>query len=254
MVTYFTVKILKPVVSRRRVFRCLPSPAGSVAGFSTIEILVALGVIAVIAAIGIQMFSSASKGLQSSKLESDTATLNRAVTMYLASGGDLSTTRDPSQVLAKLKTISSPDRIKTQINPITGSLIDHRLVAEMQSESEAMSDQPRAYWNAGDKAFEIVTVGNSPGVKRFTFDEKAVAGEIQVDSRKSGSMQFASESGWIWDHGNRTPDSGLEPTRVPLVAGTYSPVPATAALIPASSTSAVPPAVLPPHVASLLPP
>lgn len=196
------------------------------AGLSLIDMMVALTALAVIASIGVQVFGSLSTATHNSKLTNDVGTINRAITMYLASGGDLSNARTPVEVLARLKTTSSAERVKTQINPLTRSMIDARLSAVPQSESEAASDSLRAYWNTSVQRFEVATSGETVGVKTFVLDDAAAPDQVEIDERASGSMEFARESGWIWDYKDRT-DSDRYATYIPTSIPTHPVTPPT---------------------------
>ena len=186
---------------------------------SLVEMVIAIGVLGLVLSIGGFFVGSATSSAKSSKLETDTQSLNRAVTMYVASGGDLTNVNTPAAVLAKLKTTSSAARVKTQINPLTSALIDPRLEAVLQNDFEAASKEPRSYWNAGEQKFEVKIAGGKGGVKLFQLSEDAAPAEMQVESRKSGSMEFASESGWIWDYkddGDVIPGPTIIPTSIPV--------------------------------------
>ncbi len=196
------------------------------AGMSLVDMMVALTVLAMVASIGVQVFGSLSSATKNSKLTSDVGTINRAITMYLASGGDLSNARTPVAVLARLKTTSSAERVKTQINPLTRSMIDARLSAVPQSESEAASDSLRAYWNSSAQRFEVATSGESVGVKIFVLDDAAVPSQVEIEERASGSMEFARESGWIWDYKDRS-DSAPYATNLPTSIPTHPVTPPT---------------------------
>jgi len=206
---------------------------------SLVEIMVAIGVLATLVSIGVSVSGAVSSSAKNSKLESDTRALNRAVTMYIASGGDLSDVRSTTAVLAKLKTTSSAARIKTQINPLTSALVDLRLDVVLQNSMEAQSSDPRVYWNATEKQFELKTSGGAGGVKMFQLNDSAIPTQLQIDSRSSGSMEFASNSGWIWDYKTDWDSTGgptVIPTFVPVIAmsplRSVSPTPSPARLQP----------------------
>ena len=190
-------------------------------GMSLVEIVVAISVLAVLVSVGISFSGAVTSSTRDSKLETDTMALNRAVTMYIASGGDLTGAGSPSAVLAKLKTTSSVARIKTQINPLTSSLVDPRLDVVLQNNMESLGREPRVYWNASDQQFEVKTSGGAGGVKMFQLSNSAVPAQIEIDARKSGAMEFATNSGWIWDFKDDWDTSAgpsAIPTFIPLVA------------------------------------
>ena len=183
-------------------------------GFSILEVLLAVGALAIIAGLGIMSVSQTTNSSKRAKLESDISTLNAAVQMYLVNGGDLSGAATPNDVLAKMKTVVTAAQAERQINVLTGSMIDRRLVAEMQTTTEAATGEPRVYWNASDQVFQLATSGGV-GVKRFVLDPTMASVAVQTESRNSGVMEFAASSGWVWDHTNNwTTDSSLVPTGV----------------------------------------
>ena len=182
--------------------------------FSFLEVLIAVGVLAVVASIGVMAMSGVSNGAKVAKLESDIATLNGAVKAYVSSGGDLGSAATANDVLAKMKTVVTAANARTQINPLTGSMIDRRLVAEMQTAAEAATSEPRVHWDQANQEFVISTNGGA-GVKRFVLDETLANAAIQTESRDGGAMKFASSSGWVWDNSNNwTTDMALVPTGV----------------------------------------
>ncbi len=161
--------------------------------------LVAVGILAVLSAIGVLAVNRSTENARGAKLETDTASLNEAVQVYRASGGDLSSVLTPNDVLTKMKTVVSAADAATSINPLTGSMIDRRLVAEMQNSSEASSGKPRVYWSTTEQRFTVANSGGV-GVKRFTFDNSLGSAAIETETRDAGVMKFAATEGWVWDH------------------------------------------------------
>ena len=164
-----------------------------------------VGALAALGGVGFLAFSDVEKGASSAKIQSDVATLNEAVTMYVASGGSLSGVQTPSQVLAKLKTQKDAASAKTSIVPVTGSMIDRRLVAEMQTVREAATTQPRALWNEVKQRFEVRTSG-VVGVKRFRLDPALSDAEIITEARGDEFYAFNSSGGWVWDKAGNQSD------------------------------------------------
>ena len=196
--------------------------------FSTLEVLIAVGVLAVVAAVGVMAMSGVTKGSKVAKLESDIATLNGAVKTYVASGGNFSGATTVNEVLAKMKTVVTAAQAKTQINPLTGSVIDRRLVAEMQTVAEAATSEPRVYWNPAEQSFTLANSGGV-GVKRFVLDESLSGVAIQTEGRDGGSMAFNSSNGWVWNNsGQWTTDSTLTPSGVNTTPFPSPPPPASA--------------------------
>jgi len=167
------------------------------------ELLLSIAALSIIATVGIARFDHVSTLTRSAKLRSDAETINRAVIMFKASGGELGGAVTANQVLAKLKTYMSANASKKQINPLTQSFVDHRLVAIVQSDPENMSNQLRAYWNPADQLFEVKESNEPGGVTAFELKEYATVG-IQSESRHMGSLEFGTETGWIWDYEDRS--------------------------------------------------
>jgi O-antigen/teichoic acid export membrane protein len=92
----------------------------------------------------------------------------------------------------------------------------------------------------GAQQFDVQTVGGAGGVKLFQLNEDAAPDEIQVETRKSGAMEFASESDWIWDY-KEDVDAIPGPTVIPLSVVTR----------PAAVTGTPPPGGLSPPVFSI---
>ncbi len=219
-------------------------------GFTLVEVLIAVAILAVISAAGVMAVNRSTENAREAKLSTDIVSLNEAVQVYLASGGDLSTATTPNDVLAKMKTIVSNADSKTSINPLTGSMIDRRLVAEMQTLGEAGTSKPRVYWNSTDQRFSMATTGGV-GVRRFTFDNSLASVPIQTETRDPGAMKFAATEGWVWDYRTdwgddpRWTPSGIgttpfpdPPTTPPTTAGTATAGTATAGTATAGTSTA----------------
>lgn len=224
-------------------------------GFTLVEILIVITVMAVLAGVASSAFRGIQAGARAQKLESDVAAINSAVRIYIASGGDLSNAGTADQVLSKLKSRASAERGR-RLTGLSSSLVDQRLTYRMQTEGEAAYEEPRATWNAKDMLFEIAEAGQA-GIHSFHFSESAVPATDLVDEDRAGAMLFSKNSGWIWDYQDGQPDSPPGPTAVPLAVASSVPVPPT----PAPGYSSPPmgakaPATpkLPAYVASLLPP
>ncbi len=224
-------------------------------GFTLVEILIAITVMAILAGVASSAFKGIQAGARAQKLQSDVATINSAVRIYIASGGDLSKADTADQVLTKLKSRASAERGR-RLTGLSSSLVDQRLSYRMQTEGEAAYEEPRATWNAKDMLFEIAEAGQ-PGIRSFHFSESAVPATDLVDEDRAGAMLFSKNSGWIWDYQDGQPDVPPGPTAVPLAVASSVPVPPT----PAPGYSSAPLGAeapttlkLPPYLASLLPP
>ena len=185
-------------------------------GFSIVEAISAVALVAIIAAGAIITGSKVMEASKATKLESDVSTINSAVKIYLSSGGNLDGVSTPEDVLDALKTTRSATEARRFAGAPASSMIDRRVTTLMQDSDEAASGVARAYWDAGKKRFFIATSG-LPGVKEFTLNENWAERSIPVEKREGSTMAFAgdSDSTWIWESGNWVARRGdLGPTRV----------------------------------------
>ncbi|MEM0896747.1 MAG: vWA domain-containing protein [Verrucomicrobiota bacterium] len=166
------------------------------AGFGMLEAMFTVALIGIIAALGMTLFPNVLSTTKISKLQSDVASLNGAVKTYVAFNGNLNGVSDPNEVIRRMKSIAS-DTSKERMIGLRGSFLDARVALEMQSDSEASSDEPRAYWNPTNQSFYLANNG-PPGIKKITLDaseEEAVRGEED----REAPLELASNAGWIWD-------------------------------------------------------
>lgn len=167
-------------------------------GFTMIEVLAVLAAMAAIGAIGYVAVTGARKNASDTKLEADTATINRAIEIFKASGGDLnaltgSGTTGVETVLTELKKRASSS---TSLG-VTGSALDARVWYEPSS----ASDPARAVWNDSTKRFEVVHSGGV-GVKEFTLDETLASADPSTASRTA--TKETAGNGWVWEHASAT--------------------------------------------------
>lgn len=164
-------------------------------GFTLMEGLITVAVVGVLASIGALMLGGVVGSARNTKLSSDVDTLNRSVSAYLASGGDLSGAKTADEVLDALKqSFSNASRIPG----FSGSKIDERLTFEYQSSAEAQSTGWRVYWDADQSQFVMSQSGNGPGIKGFGYDG-AVSADPTKTYKPKTPMLYAESSSWIWD-------------------------------------------------------
>lgn len=162
------------------------------AGFSMIELTVAVVVIAVVATIGIKTIGAIKDGTRLAKLEKDVKTLNSAVNVYRANGGSLTGMATPQEVLDKMKTKASDATVGTVVG-LSGSFVDARLRAIMVEDADAGIS--RAVWNATKERFELGTAG--VGAKEFALDAPVVA---TVKEDRTTTVAYGTEDKWVWDY------------------------------------------------------
>ncbi|MEQ1841343.1 MAG: choice-of-anchor K domain-containing protein [Verrucomicrobiales bacterium] len=188
-------------------------------GFSLVELVITVGVVGILAALGIATFSNLVGTTKKEKLTLDIATLNRSITAYIGAGGDLSKAKSPEEVLTALKKeMKSASRVPT----LSGSKVDERLTFALQTAQEGSSNSWRAYWDSGQQKFVLQQGGNTPGIKGLVLDPSATKA-IEEDENTKSSMLYAEKGGWIWDYEEVPPGtppgpSTFGPTEVPDTA------------------------------------
>jgi type II secretory pathway pseudopilin PulG len=163
-----------------------------------IELLV---VIAAISALGMMTYVSSSNVKQSSeeaKLESDVATLNRAIDLYRASGGTIAADATADQVIAKLKTRASSASAAETIGA-KGGFLDIRTEAVWQSSPESSTSQLRALWNPSTMTFTTARSSAVAGIKEFRINNDLADATITTETR-TPTLKGATSSKWVWDY------------------------------------------------------
>lgn len=192
-----------------------------------IELLVVISVISVLGSLAYVNYQNTGVATRETKLESDVATLNRAVSLYLNSGGSFAGTESEEEVLNKLKTVASTETATTLSGP-SGSFIDARIEIERQTAAEASGTALRARWDSTENQF--VTAREGPvGVRQFLLNESLTGEDFGSEDRTS-SLPRATEGTWIWDFEDADPPappgSGSSPTGeevARLLPPTFSP-------------------------------
>ena len=162
-----------------------------ICGFTMIEVLAALGVLAAIGAVGFVAISNTKTSADSSKLASDVASINRSIEIYKASGGSTDALSGVEPVLNALKKRAAAS---TGLG-VTGSALDARVWYRASS----AADTVRAVWNNTSKRFEVVQ-GGGAGVKEFTLNEDLASSAPATDNTRVAVKTTSSGNGWVWDH------------------------------------------------------
>ncbi|MGK0188845.1 MAG: prepilin-type N-terminal cleavage/methylation domain-containing protein [Verrucomicrobiales bacterium] len=162
------------------------------AGFSLIELTVAVVVIALVASIGFKSLNAFDNMTRLAKLEKDIRTLNSAINVYRANGGSLTGISSPQEVLNKMKTKASDATVGTVVG-LKGRFIDGRLRAVMIEDSEA--DLTRAVWNSSTLRFELGDTGI--GAKEFALDAPLLA---IVKEDRTTAVAYGTDDKWVWDY------------------------------------------------------
>ena len=158
--------------------------------FSLVEVLITVSVIGILAAAAVWTVTRVVGATCEQKLESDQATLNRAVKAFVATGGTLDGLETPQEVLAAMK---RPAASGGRTAGLAGSTIDPRLTLVMQTSVQARSGQARLYWDSGLQRFEFATRGKEPGVAEVVYDAMAGTNSDEVAERNQRVL-YAKES------------------------------------------------------------
>ena len=164
-------------------------------GFSSIELLMVTGAIALLAGIAITLIGNTRSGVKNVKLRHEVETLNEAVQVYLGNGGSMKGIDTVPAALAKLKTSAAGD---DAIVGLGGSLLDPRYRAEMLPASELGSSVPRALWDETKQRFVYANSG-AGGAKRFYIDADS-ADEDPLEEARQTALSYATQTNWVWDY------------------------------------------------------
>ncbi|MCB1230080.1 MAG: choice-of-anchor K domain-containing protein [Verrucomicrobiae bacterium] len=162
--------------------------------FSLIEVLSSVAVAGLLSSIAFVSVGEVSQRSTRKKLEADVDTLNRAVSSYLVMGGSLDGVESPAEVIAHLKSTSSPEAAK-QMPGLSSSFVDPRLGVSLSADGKGV------VWDA-DHA-RLILDGTGPGaVAAFTLDDSLAEATPAVETRKR-LVSYAKESTWVWDYHDR---------------------------------------------------
>ena len=195
-------------------------------GFSMPEILLVVAVMGLVGAFGLSAVHDVRGAAEKRRLVGNVETLNRAVKVYMASGGSLTEAMAPQEVIDKLKTVAREDQ-KDLLPTLRGSMVDPRLRAIMQTREEAGDSARRAVWDGRLMRFRVIRSGKA-GVKRFVLDDGLAAGKA-IEELRGSSMKLAKEDKWIWDYTDRAPVQSVAMARIPLENTVSEEVPSYAA-------------------------
>lgn len=171
-----------------------------------IEVLIAVGVVAVLGGGAFLTVANSRLSAEEAKLQQDVRVINSAIDAYLASGGDLDGAGSPQDVLARLKT-RADSTSAPRILGLTGSFLDSRTTALMQTSEEAGSPVLRAYdTTEPSPRFTTATTGGV-GVKAFVFDDAAGAA-IPTGEARTRTLDQATQTAWVWDYTDSSSGQG----------------------------------------------
>lgn len=157
--------------------------------FTLVEILIATVVIGVMSGLAVATLGGVRERAREARLQNDVAVVNNGIDAYVASGGVIPSGATPEQVLAKLKTVASPD--STALG-FPGPFVDRRLQLFMQSGDEAATEQARADY-PNQSGYFYVRRDGGPGVKEFVKGEESAL----VTETRTGSMPYTPEGEFL---------------------------------------------------------
>lgn len=214
----------------------------AVRAFTLVEILVAMGIVAILGTVGYVSITGVREQASSSKLEQDVKVLNNAIDAYLASGGSMDGVTTGTAALAKLKTRANAASAAATLGP-SGAFIDPRTEVVAQTADEAATSALRAYFTTSPAPRFITATSGAAGIKEFTLNEVAAAAAPVTEGR---SQPIAQGSTWVWNYEDQAPPEApamLVPTAVDaavtLVSGSTALPLQPPAITPAGGTFAI---------------
>jgi type II secretory pathway pseudopilin PulG len=194
---------------------------GLCSAVTLIEVLIALGVVAVLGGGAYINVANSRVAADEAKLAQDVRVLNSAIDAYLASGGDLDGASTPEDVLSRLKT-RADSTSAPRVLGLTGSFLDSRTTALMQTSEEAGTGALRAYYTTSPSPRFITGTSGSAGVKAFVFDDAAGSASPTGEER-TRTLDVATQTAWVWDFTNRPAPAPGE-AQVPVATEITNPV------------------------------
>lgn len=178
-------------------------------GFTLVEVLIFVAVLSLTATAGFVALNSTRQAAQDNKLSSDTAHVNEVLQIYLANGGTLPATStiqasSGTAVVSQLKS-RADDASAASTMGLTGSVLDARVYAVVQTPEEAATSQTKAVWNATDGRFELSQVPGTVGIKEFRLEPSLAAQTPSRDARDPNVLAVNTNKEWIWDYTDNAP-------------------------------------------------
>jgi type II secretory pathway pseudopilin PulG len=167
------------------------------AGFTVLELVVMIALIGVLAAMAANYMGGTSDASRVTKLQSDVATLNQMVSLYVMDGGSVAGLTAPQDVLDKMKRTRPQAEWQQHTGHDSGRLVDVRLRARMTSQPES-ANTPRVTWDRTKQRF-ILGAATGNAVSEFYLDGTLAGANFGTETRTKSLMAFnASSSGWVW--------------------------------------------------------
>lgn len=149
------------------------------AGFSLLELVITITVLAILGAIAVSLLADDPGAARNAKLQSDITILNQMVAIYSSDGGNLASMPDADSVLEKMKRVRPQAEWQSHVGIASGRLVDVRLRARITTEPDA-DNNPRAIWNRKTQRFELSYAPGS-AVSEFYLDESLARANLDTD-------------------------------------------------------------------------
>ena len=166
------------------------------AGFSLVEIMITVLVIAVLGGVALTSFGTSRESTSQIAVQGDANMINKAIQAYISSGGSLDGVTNPNDVLAKLKTKPLATQAATIAGPI-GPFVDLRL--ELRP---ATSANPSSLVYVPERRSFIMVTGSTGLVTGVNED---LAKQPIATEERHVSFALASEDKWVWDYADAAP-------------------------------------------------
>jgi len=197
----------------------IPHDTGRKSGFTLIETLMVVAVIAIFAGGAIVMINSAQQSAKQAKLNKDVTTINAAISTFVANGGDLTGVATADDVLLRIKSRAKDDQ-EDQLVGVRAGFLDPRIKPVGQSAAQGASSAPRAVWDATKKRFIVKTSG-AAGIREFVIDETQADKEDPEYERKL-VLEYSKKGNdkWVWEYADHNTAGNSGPGNLPPAGGT----------------------------------
>ncbi|MEM9282161.1 MAG: VWA domain-containing protein [Verrucomicrobiota bacterium] len=179
-------------------------------GLSVVEVLLTITLVGIVCALAVSNSNQFSDDVRQAKLERDVKTLNSAVKVFIANGGNFDGLTDPQTVVDRMKAERTGSD-KTRFVGLTGSTVDKRLAIQ----EAGSSDEWVAVWSPSGQRFEIVP-NDGTGIGSFYLDESLAENEYESIGREASTLAYNENPGWVWAYSDRSADDPEGPTSIDL--------------------------------------
>lgn len=218
---------------------CSSFSKGNRQAFSLLEVVIVLAVVGILAAAGFSTMSDVSQPVKVAKAQADVDSLNRAVQVYLASGGTLDQNSDLDMVMQKLRSRENSETADSLVG-LGGTKIDTRLRAVPVSREQEGLPGIRITWNNSSRRFEVAENATGPGIASFEAQPDGDSDQISEETLSDNAFHYARKGNWIWDY-SESPAAPSVAAASPSTPTLPSTAPSPATVIPPSTPVPTPP-------------